>query len=118
MRALALADMMPVKLPGSEQTFHRDYSTADLAPAGRDSLICRLEDTPPKNADRWKKMPQIANYQVVGDVKPGAVMLMNVTPAGHRPQPLLVTNTMAAGARQSSPLRARGAGRCRSPRKT
>jgi uncharacterized membrane protein len=92
-----LAEMMPVKVVASGQTFHRDYSTADLAPAGRDSLICRLEDAPAKNAERWKKMPQIANYQVVGDVKPGAVTLMTVTPAGHKPQPLLVIQNYGRG---------------------
>jgi uncharacterized membrane protein len=92
-----LAEMMPVKLPAAENTFHRDYSTADLAPAGRDSLICRLEDTVAKNADRWKKMPQIANYQTVGEVKPGAVTLMTVTPAGRRPEPLLVIQHYGRG---------------------
>ncbi len=93
-----LAEMMPVRLlAGNGPTFHRDYSTAELAPAGQDSLICRLEDLPAKNAERWKKMPQIANYQVVGDVKPGAVTLMNVTPAGHRPEPLLVIQHYGRG---------------------
>ena len=92
-----LADMLPVKLPLSGTTFHRDYSTADLAPAGRDSLVTRLEDNPQKNFDRWKKMPQVANYQVVGEVKPGAVALLNVTPAGHRPEPLLVTEHYGRG---------------------
>ena len=93
-----LAETLPVTLPTHEQTFHRDYSSVDLAPAGKDNVICRLEDNRDANVERWKKMPQIANYQVVGDVKPGAVTLMDVLPAGQKkPSPLLVTQHYGRG---------------------
>ncbi len=36
-------------------------------------MICRLDDDPARNAERWKKMPQMANYQEVGEAKPGAI---------------------------------------------
>ncbi len=91
-----LAEILPVHLPASAQTFHRDYSSVDLTRAGRDSVICRLEDGREKSADRWKKMPQIANYQVLGDAKPGAVTLMDVL-AGNRRLPLLVTENFGRG---------------------
>jgi uncharacterized membrane protein len=92
-----LAEIMPVRLPTSEQTFHRDYSTAQLAQAGRESAICRLVDGRDPNSERWKKMPQIANYQDVGEVKPGAVVLLNVAPAGRKVSPLLVIQNFGRG---------------------
>jgi uncharacterized membrane protein len=92
-----LAEIMPVHLSASEQSFHRDYSTVVLAPAGRDSAICRLVEGRDRNIERWKKMPQIANYQDVLDPKPGAVTLLEVAPAGKRPSPLLIIENFGRG---------------------
>lgn len=92
-----LAEIMPVRLPTSEKTFYRDYSTAQLAQAGKESAICRLVEGRDANAERWKKMPQIANYQEVGEVKPGAVTLLNVAPAGKKVSPLLVIQNFGHG---------------------
>ena len=92
-----LADLMPVVLPGAKGTFHRDFSGQELTSAGVQSIICRLDDDPARNAERWKKMPQLANYQEVGDPKPGATTLLNVLPPGRRPSPLLVTEKFGHG---------------------
>jgi uncharacterized membrane protein len=92
-----LAEIMPVRLPENEHAFHRDYSTVVLAAAGKDSAICRLIEGREANAERWKKMPQIANYQDVGDPKPGAVTLLEVAPAGKRPSPLLIIENFGRG---------------------
>ncbi len=92
-----LAEILPVHLTTANQTFHRDYVSADLARAGRDSVITRLEDGRDRNAERWKKMPQIANYQVLGDPKPGAVLLMETLAPGNHRLPLLVTENFGRG---------------------
>ena len=92
-----VADMLPIRLFSAAYTFHRDYSTAELTQAGQDSLICRFEENRDKNMERWKKMPQIANYQVVGDAKPGAVTLMDVRPPGRGRSPLLVVQNYGRG---------------------
>jgi uncharacterized membrane protein len=92
-----LADLMPVALPANNGTFHRDFSGQELTAAGAQSIICRLDDDPARNLERWKKMPQLANYQDVGDPKPGATVLLNVVPAGHRPSPLLITENFGHG---------------------
>ena len=91
-----LAEILPVHLTAATKTFYRDYVSADLARAGRDSVICRLEDGRDRNAERWKKMPQMANYQMLGDAKPGAVTLMEVL-AQNRRMPLLVTENFGRG---------------------
>jgi len=72
----AAGELLPVLLPEARNTFHRDQSTQELTPAGRDSVVCRLEETPEPNAERWKKMPLLANYNEVGAAKPGALVLM------------------------------------------
>ena len=92
-----LAELLPVRLLENKATFHRDFSNQQLTAQGRDSLICRLLEDPERNAARWNSMPQLANYNEVGEAKPGAVTLMDVVPAGHRPMPLLVTENYGRG---------------------
>ena len=92
-----LADLMPTNLPQNKGTFHRDFTGEELTPAGAQSMICRLDDDPAKNAARWKAMPQMASYQEAGDAKPGATVLLESTPTGKRPMPLLVTENYGRG---------------------
>jgi uncharacterized membrane protein len=91
-----LAEMMPLRLTG-EKNWSRDFATASLTDAGRESVICRIEEERDQNIARWQKMPQVANYDVLGAPKPGAVVLMNVAEAGHRPTPLLATQNYGHG---------------------
>jgi uncharacterized membrane protein len=93
----SLADLLPVRLPDSKDTFHRDPATAELTPQGRESVICRLEEDPDRNVERWKKMPVLADYQQVGDVKPGALTLLEMSAGGRRHMPLLVTQRYGRG---------------------
>jgi len=72
-----IANLLPVALPDKKITFHRDPATVELTKAGRESLLCRLEDDPDRNVARWRKLPYLANYQEVGAPKPGAVVLAN-----------------------------------------
>jgi uncharacterized membrane protein len=95
--ATPLAEILPVHLPGSASAFQRVYSTAELAPAGIDSALCRLDEDANKNVERWRKMPEMANWQLVGDPKPGAAVLAYVNPPGRRKSPLLVTEPYGRG---------------------
>ncbi|HUP03699.1 MAG TPA: glutamine amidotransferase [Bryobacteraceae bacterium] len=92
-----LADLMPVNLLPNKGTFHRDFSGEELTPAGAQSIICRLDDDPARNIEKWKKMPQLADYQEVGEPKPGATVLLNVLPPGKRPSPLLAVENYGHG---------------------
>jgi uncharacterized membrane protein len=91
-----LAEMMPLHLT-AEKSWSRDFATATLTDAGRESVICRIEEERDKNIARWQKMPQIANYAVMGTPKPGAVVLMNVAEGNHRPTPLLAIQNYGHG---------------------
>ncbi|MGO9256902.1 MAG: glutamine amidotransferase [Bryobacteraceae bacterium] len=92
-----LADLVPTNLPAGTGTFHRDFTGEELTPEGAQSVICRLSDDPARNLEIWKKMPQMANYQEVGDKKPGATVLLLSTPTGKRKIPLLVIENYGRG---------------------
>jgi hypothetical protein len=92
-----LADLVPTRLTEGKGTFHRDFTGQQLTDEGARSVICRLDDDPARNIEKWKKMPQMANYQEVGDPKPGASVLLRSTPAGKNPFPLLVTQNFGHG---------------------
>ena len=103
--ATKLTDLMPTVLPSQSPTFHREadpkngttHTTAELAPAGVDSIITRLADDPAANAAKWKKLPYLMDYQDPGTPKPGASVLANmITPEG-RKLPLLITENFGRG---------------------
>ncbi len=76
-------DLLPVYLPDKSQqkkTFVRAPANVELTAAGRESAITRLEEDPEKNVQRWKKLPYLMDFQVVGDAKPGATVLVHSLP--------------------------------------
>lgn len=89
-------ELLPVHLPHRMNTFHRDFVAAELTLAGKESLICRIDDDPEKSADHWAVLPYLANYQEVGAPKPGATVLANVDAGGKR-LPLLITENYGRG---------------------
>jgi uncharacterized membrane protein len=103
--ASALTDLLPTTLPTQPGTFHREadpmrgttHATAELAPAGADSIITRLVDDPAANVAKWKQLPYLMDYEDPGTPKPGAIVLANmITPEG-RKLPLLVTESFGHG---------------------
>jgi uncharacterized membrane protein len=103
--ATNLTDLFPATLPTQAGTFHREadpkngttHTTAELAPAGVDSIITRLVDDPAANAEKWRKLPYLMDYEDPGTPKPGAAVLANmITPEG-RKLPLLITENFGRG---------------------
>jgi hypothetical protein len=89
-------EFLPVNLPQRKNTFQRDFVAAELTEAGKNSLICRIEDDPEKSVQHWEVLPYLANYQDPGTPKPGAVVLARVDAGGKR-LPLLVTENYGRG---------------------
>jgi uncharacterized membrane protein len=103
--ATKLTDLFPTTLPTQAGTFHREadprngatHTTAELAPAGVDSIITRLVDDPAANAAKWKQLPYLMDYEDPGTPKPGAARLADmITPEG-RKLPLLITENFGRG---------------------
>ena len=93
--ASTLNDLLPTFLRGNHN-FHRDPATVELTPEGEDSPITRILDDPAKNAERWKKLTYLADYEDPGDPKPGATVLVDMH-AGGRKMPLLITQNYGHG---------------------
>ncbi len=94
--ASRMSDLMPTSLPAGRDSFHRNAATVALTSAGIESSVTRLLDDPTKNAERWKKLTYLADYEDPGTPKPGATVLAEMN-AGHRKLPLLVTENYGRG---------------------
>lgn len=90
------AELLPVNLPARKTTFNRTMVAAELTDAGKQNLICRIEDDPEKSAEHWEVLPYLANYQDPGTPKAGAVVLARVDAGGNR-LPLLITENYGRG---------------------
>ena len=91
-----LNDVLPTFLPSGNHNFHRNAATVELTAQGLDSPITQLLDDPGKNAQRWKKLTFLADYEDAGAPKPGATVLANLH-AGRRKLPLLITQSFGHG---------------------
>lgn len=91
----SLNELLPTFLP-SGRAFQRNSATVELTAEGIDSPITRLLDDPAKNAERWKKLTYLADYQDAGSPKPGSTVLVQMK-AGNRRLPLLITQNYGHG---------------------
>lgn len=89
-------ELLPTFLPSGNHNFRRNAATVELTAAGVDSTITRLLDDPEKNAERWKKLTYLADYEDPGSPKPGATELVDMH-VGRRTLPLLVTQSYGNG---------------------
>ncbi len=92
-----IVDVLPVRLPeNSEKTFIRARAHAELTNQGRNSLICRLDAEAAKNHEKWNQLPDLADYQRLGPLKPAAIPLLNAR-VGNETFPLLVVQNFGHG---------------------
>jgi len=94
--ASSLNDLLPTILPQGKNNFHRNTATVELTAQGLNSPITQLLDDPAKNAQRWKKLAYLADYEDAGAPKPGATVLADLH-AGRRKLPLLITQSYGHG---------------------
>lgn len=95
--ASQVEETLPVELAiKGGTTFSRERAKVSLTVEGRDSLITRLAADPAENAKLWDEMPELADYQTFGELKPAAVTLLNVG-AGQAQSPLLVRQNYGRG---------------------
>ncbi len=95
--ASPVARALPVKLLKSGQpTFDRTHAKAILASAGYSSPITQLVSESGDNASQWSELPELADIQITGDVKPGANVLLNASIGGDS-HPLLTHQRYGTG---------------------
>jgi uncharacterized membrane protein len=93
----AIADVLPARLPSSTtDSFHRKKAGVTLTPQGVSNQMLRFDSDAGVNAEAWRELPQIADYQETGNLKPAAVALLNAeTDVGQIP--LLISQPFGRG---------------------
>lgn len=91
-----IVDALPAALEPGELSFVREKVSVEMTPRGLESLVCRLDPDPAQNAELWAGMPQLADFQRIGDLKPAAVTLLGMR-HGRELLPLLVRHNYGRG---------------------
>jgi len=95
--ATSIAEVLPVRLPMQEgPSFVREAARALLTPSGRTSALTRLDADEQANEALWGGMPELADFQHVGELKPGADTLLQAELASGT-EPLLVQQRYGLG---------------------
>ena len=96
-RATSVAEALPAELPMLDgPSFERNPAKAKLTAAGRTSAITRLDADDAANAKAWDGLPDLADFQHIGELKPGAEVLLEADIAG-KTEPLLVHQRYGLG---------------------
>src|SRR5690606_7809425 len=75
-----LAQLLPVRLPSaSDNAFVQRAARVALTSYGAQSPITRLDSDAKRNVDRWRNLPPLADYQSLGRLKPGAIVLLDAS---------------------------------------
>ena len=92
-----LADVLPARLPPStSNTFYRRKAPVTPTPQGLAQQMMRLAADDDENKTAWQALPEIADYQVVGNLKPAAVTLLEAETEDGR-IPLFITQPYGRG---------------------
>ena len=92
-----IADVLPARLPPStSNTFYRRKAPVSPTPQGLAEQMMRLAADDDGNKAAWQALPEVADYQVVGNLKPAAVTLLEADTEDGR-IPLFVTQPFGRG---------------------
>ena len=92
-----IAEALPALLANpATKSYVRTPVTARLTTYGAESPINRFHDDPRRNAALWSEMPPLGDFQPVGRLKPGAIVLLEAV-QGERASPLLVWQRYGRG---------------------
>ena len=85
-----IADMLPVELLPDRALPVIDKVKLELTDYGRTHNLMRLSDNPATNAKIWGQLPPLEDFNRVGDVKPGGVVLARGAPENSGGDPILL----------------------------
>jgi uncharacterized membrane protein len=93
----SIADLLPARLPNSQvDSFVRSKAAVVLTPQGADTQMLRLAYTAEANEAAWRELPEIADYQSTGELKPAAMTLLSAS-TDDGTMPLLMTQPFGRG---------------------
>jgi uncharacterized membrane protein len=89
-------EVLPSRLSADQAEFVREKSWVTLTDNGKLAPLLQLSNSETENERIWADLPEIADYQQLGPLRPAATTLLNVNVDG-RMQPLLVTQPYGRG---------------------
>lgn len=96
---VALSPTLPTHLPPRQvQAFVQRSAAARPTAYGMESVVTRLDAEPRRNAELWKSLPNLADFQALGRLKPGAIVLLETAVGDRAGTPLLVWQRYGQGA--------------------
>ena len=91
-----VSEVLPSRLSLENADFHRVKVPVMLTDSGRAAPMLKFSDSETENGEMWDALPEVADYQNLGPLRPAASTLLEVIVDG-RPQPLLVTQPYGRG---------------------
>lgn len=91
-----VSEVLPSRLSLENADFHRVKVPVMLTDSGRAAPMLKFSDSDTENGEMWDALPEVADYQNLGPLRPAASTLLEVIVDG-RPQPLLVTQPYGRG---------------------
>ncbi|MDR2215542.1 MAG: hypothetical protein LBE59_06855, partial [Nevskiaceae bacterium] len=91
-----VGQLLPAVLPSGAATYGARVSRVRPTVWGLESPVGRFESDPERNEKAWAELPALSDYQTIGALKPGAVVLLEAV-SGQQTDPLLVTQRYGRG---------------------
>ena len=93
-----IAAALPAQLPAAgRNSFYRKQVPVTLTPHGNDTRMLHFTGDSDRNRQAWRELPALADFQLIGNMKPAAVALLSMrTEFGELP--LLVRQAYGRGA--------------------
>ena len=89
-------EILPSRLNADNAAFVREKAPVTLTDSGRLAPMLQFSDSESENERLWAELPEIADHQQLGPLRPAATTLLGVNVEG-RIQPLLVTQPYGKG---------------------
>lgn len=92
-----ISDILPTRLGvGEDAAFIREKAPVALTDSGRLAPMLQFSDSESENDRLWGELPEVADYQLLGPLRPAATALLDINVEG-RLRPLLVTQPYGRG---------------------
>ncbi|MDG2088724.1 MAG: hypothetical protein P8J68_08295 [Arenicellaceae bacterium] len=72
-----VGDSLPVTLDSETEIFVRDKARVSMTPVGAMLVSLKLADNAQENMRLWSELPELSDYQTIGELKPAASTLLN-----------------------------------------
>jgi uncharacterized membrane protein len=91
-----VTEVLPSRLSADQAEFVREKTFVTLSDNGKLAPLLQLSSSESENERIWADLPEVADHQQLGPLRPAATTLLNVNVDG-RMQPLLVTQPYGRG---------------------